>query len=72
MTRGVGGRSPSNITRHLRGMDFPANVQDLIEKARENNADDEVIRQLEQMPDQEYESMADVMAGFGQSGEEQD
>ncbi len=52
-------------------MDFPANLQDLIQKARDNNADDEVIQVLEQMPDQEFQSMADVMAGFGQSGEEQ-
>ena len=72
MTRGVGGRSPTNITKHLRGVDFPANLQDLIQKARDNNADDEVIQVLEQMPDQEFQSMADVMAGFGQSGEEQD
>lgn len=72
MTRGVGGQSPSNITRHLRGLDFPASKQDLLDRARSDNAEPEVLELLERMPDQEYQSMADVMKGFGQANDEDD
>lgn len=71
-TRGVGGASPSNITRYLRGVDFPARKQDLIRRARDDNAEDEVIRQLEQMPDQEFRSMSDVMSAVGQADRTED
>lgn len=71
MTRGTGGRSPINVTRHLRGIDFPARKKDLIEQARADDADDSIVRQLERMPDQEYQDMADVMAAYGQSDDEE-
>lgn len=61
--------SPKHVTRSLRGIDFPASKEDLIEKARSENAGEEVLRHLERMPDQEYQNMADVMRGFGQSNE---
>lgn len=67
--RGGSQVAPTSVTRHLRGIDFPASKQDLLEKARSENAGDEVIQQIERMPDQEYQSMADVMKGFGQSDE---
>jgi hypothetical protein len=63
--------SPVSVAKHLRGIDFPASKDDLLEKARSENAGEEVIHQLERMPDQEYTSMADVMKGFGQSDEEE-
>lgn len=67
---GEGTFSPKHVTKSLRGIDFPASKEDLIEKARSENAGDEVIRHLERMPDQEYQNMADVMRGFGQSSDE--
>lgn len=69
MTKGVGGGSPSNLAHQLRGIDFPAGKQELIDVARRHKAGDEVIRQIERMPDQEYRSMADVMVGFGHIGD---
>lgn len=66
---GEGAFSPKQVTKSLRGIDFPASKEDLIEKARSENAGEEVIRHLERMPDQEYQNMADVMRGFGQSNE---
>lgn len=65
MTRGMGGHSPANVAHHLSGIDFPANKQDLVRHAKEKNADQEVIQVLDQMPDQDYGSMADVMKGVG-------
>lgn len=67
MTRGVGGHSPANVTHFLKGIDFPAKRADLLRHARQNNAEQEVLQEIEQMPDQEYGSMADVMKGFGKN-----
>lgn len=66
MTRGVGGHSPSNVVKYLKGIDFPADVNGLIKQAQKNHADKEVIDELKNMPDEEYGSMADVMKGYGQ------
>lgn len=66
MARGVGGHSPSNVAQYLKGIDFPAHLQDMIQQAQKNHADKEVIEELKNMPDQEYGSMADVMKGYGQ------
>jgi Protein of unknown function (DUF2795) len=65
MTRGVGGRSPANITHHLKGIDFPASRKDLERHAKKNDADEEILEVIRQMPDEEYGSMADVMKGVG-------
>lgn len=65
MTRGMGGHSPANIAHHLSGIDFPASKQDLVKHAKEQSADQEVLDVLNQMPDQKYGSMADVMKGVG-------
>ncbi|WP_349570591.1 DUF2795 domain-containing protein [Azotobacter salinestris] len=65
MTRGMGGHSPSNISHHLKGIDFPAQKSDLVKQAEQNGADDDVLDTLKQMPDERYENMADVMKGYG-------
>jgi hypothetical protein len=66
MTRGVGGHSPANITKHLKGIDFPAHLDDLVKQAKKNHADQEVIEEIKNLPDQEYHSVADIMKGYGQ------
>ncbi|MFC0709819.1 DUF2795 domain-containing protein [Azorhizophilus paspali] len=65
MSRGMGGHSPSNISHHLKGIDFPAGKHDLLKQAERNSADEDVLDTLKQMPDERYESMADVMKGYG-------
>jgi len=67
MTRGMGGQSPSNVTHNLRGIDFPAKKKDLVEKARSNGAEDQVVELIEAMPDDEYGSMADVMRHYSEA-----
>lgn len=65
MTQGMGGHSPSNILHHLKGVDFPADKNSLIEQAQKNNAEGDIVDILRQMPDQQYQSMADVLKGVG-------
>lgn len=66
MTRGLGGQSPANVTHHLKGIEFPAKKQDLIKHAQKNDAPPEAVEMIEAMPDETYETMADVMKGYGQ------
>ena len=58
--------STATIAQALSGIDFPANKNDLVEHARKNKADTEVIEALNEMPDERYTSMADVFKGVGQ------
>lgn len=66
MPRGMGERSPANIASFLEGINFPASKDELVDHAEDNNAPQDIIDVLEQLPDQEYTSMADVMSGMGQ------
>jgi hypothetical protein len=65
MPRGVGGGSPANVAKFLKGIDFPASKQDLVKHAKKNNAEKPVLEELDNMPEGEYGNMADVMKGFG-------
>jgi hypothetical protein len=67
MTRGVGGHSPSNVSMHLKGIDFPAHKQDLIEQAKRNRADRDVMEVINSMQDHEFRNMADVMKAYGEA-----
>jgi hypothetical protein len=67
MTRGVGGESPANVATFLKGIDYPAGKQQLLDHAKQNGAEQAVLDKLEQLPDRQYENMADVMKGYGQS-----
>lgn len=60
-------RSTGAIAQSLRGIDFPCDRGRLIEHARGNKADREIIDVLEQMPDERYTSMADVFRGVRMS-----
>lgn len=64
--------SPIDLARHLRGIDFPVQKEDLIQHARDNNADEAVLREMEAMPEQEFRSMKDVTRAMGHAEDEQD
>ncbi|MBK1988915.1 DUF2795 domain-containing protein [Sphaerospermopsis aphanizomenoides BCCUSP55] len=58
--------SAVDISRSLSGIDFPANKQKLVNHARDKNASQEIIEILQEMPEREYDNMADVEHEFGQ------
>jgi len=64
--------SPVEIDSYLKGVDFPADLDELIEHASQNGAPLDVINMLEQMPDREYGSAADVAKGYGQAYDEEE
>jgi hypothetical protein len=68
MTRGLGGHSPANVTHHRKGVDFPASKDDLLERARNNDAGQDVLDISETFPeDGEFETLADVMEAYGET-----
>ena len=59
--------SPTEVQKALKGADYPASRDELIELAQENEAPDEVIEDLEEnLSEEEYESPAAVMAELGE------
>jgi hypothetical protein len=52
--------NPIEIEKCIKGVQFPADKQDIINKARENRAREDVMRMLEQLPDQEYRRPTEI------------
>ncbi len=64
---GSTGQSPTNITQYLKGIDFPCNKNDLINRAKQNGAEHTVITLLQSIGDRQYMDMADVMKSYNQA-----
>ncbi|HIH75096.1 MAG TPA: DUF2795 domain-containing protein [Methanosarcina sp.] len=63
------GSPPIETQKALKGMDYPAEKQEILKKAKENNAPQEVMQILENLPEREYENAADVSKEFsGETG----
>lgn len=56
--------NPIQIQKYLKGVDYPARRAQLIEHARQQGADDNICASLEQLPDEEFETPADVSQAF--------
>ncbi|HEX6959157.1 MAG TPA: DUF2795 domain-containing protein [Ferrovibrio sp.] len=72
MARDIADISPAEITRHLKGIDFPVTKDGLVEQARENGADEMVAELLDALPDREYDDMADVMEAYDRLNSEEE
>lgn len=59
--------SAAKITHFLEGMDFPANRQQIIDYARDNNAPPDVLDMLRHMPEGTYYSMAGIWEAVGRA-----
>lgn len=67
MTGGVGGESPSNVEKYLKGVEYPATKQDLLEQARGNDVPREIIDILERIDMEQFGGAQDVMKGYGRT-----
>lgn len=54
-----------DVQKALKGANYPADKQSLIETAKANGASDDVLKRLDALPDEEYQSPADVSKGVG-------
>jgi uncharacterized protein DUF2795 len=58
--------NPIQLQKFLSGVDYPARKQDLVDRARQQGADDNVLKTLEQLPRDRFNSPNDVSEAFGQ------
>jgi hypothetical protein len=57
--------SPIQVQKYLSGIDYPASKQDIIGRAREEGASQEIIATLEKMPGDRFNSPNDVSQAIG-------
>lgn len=57
--------SAAGVATALKGISFPSDRDGLVQQARENDAPDEVLGLIEDIPDQDFDSMADVTRAVG-------
>lgn len=58
--------NPIQVQKDLKGIDYPASKQDLIDHAKKHGADKEVQSLLNEIPEQDYETPAEVSKALGQ------
>ena len=56
--------NPIQIQKYLKGVDYPASKEQLIENARKLGADENICASLEQLPDDDFQTPADVSEAF--------
>lgn len=57
--------NPIQLQKFLKGMDYPAAKEELVEHARDQGADENALSVLERLPDEPYETPADVSKAVG-------
>jgi hypothetical protein len=58
--------NPIQVQKYLSGIDYPARKEDLIKRAEEQGADEELLSTLNSIEDEEFETPADVSKAIGQ------
>lgn len=57
--------NPIQVQKYLKGVDYPASKEDILKMAEEHGADEELYASLEQLPDQQFDTPADVSQALG-------
>ncbi len=60
------GGMTTEIEKALKGINFPASKQDLVQQAKQNNASQNVIQTIQNLPMDRFNSPVDVQKAFGQ------
>ena len=57
--------NPIEVQKALKGVDYPAKKDDIVRNAKERGADSDILKALENLPDQEYNKPTDVNQALG-------
>lgn len=60
--------SPIAVHKYLHGLEYPAERQEIIDKAEEEGADADILHLLQRLPDREYESPVEVASAVARLG----
>lgn len=58
------GPSVADMTHALRGVNFPANKNELRQQAQSNNAPEEIISAIDHLPEEQFGTMAEVARAY--------
>jgi hypothetical protein len=58
--------NPIQVQKFLSGMDYPASKEEIVDHAKSKGADENIIQTLEQLPDESFETPADVSKAIGE------
>jgi hypothetical protein len=64
---GATAAAPVQAQKFLGGLDYPVRKQQIIEKAKANGAERQIIAMLERLPDREYEGPAGISRELGKT-----
>jgi hypothetical protein len=64
----MGGHSPANIMHHLKGIHFPVQKRELVQQAKRNGTEEDIMEILNDIPDQGFASIAEVLKAVGGAG----
>ncbi|RPI25549.1 MAG: DUF2795 domain-containing protein [Acidobacteria bacterium] len=59
--------NPIQLQKYLKGINYPATQKDILDTARKNKADDNILDTLGQLPDREYKNPAEISKEIGKS-----
>jgi len=59
-------QSLRSVVQYLKGLDLPADKQEIIDCAVRNHAPQDVVDLLQQLPNERYEGMDDVWRAIGE------
>lgn len=57
--------NPIQLQKYLKGVHYPARQRDIVEAARRNRADQNILDTLDQLPDRQYKNPAEVSKEIG-------
>jgi hypothetical protein len=57
--------NPIQVQKFLGGMNYPANKDEIVKHAKSKGADDNIMETLEQLPEESFETPADVSKAIG-------
>lgn len=58
--------NPIQIQKDLKGVDYPVSKQDLVKHAQQQGANQDVQSVLEQLPERQYDTPAEVSKAIGE------
>jgi putative membrane protein len=61
--------NPVQVQKFLKGVDYPASKQDLIDNAKNLGADENVCSSLEKLPDEDFQTPAEVSQAIGKQSD---
>jgi len=53
------------IAGAMKGVDFPADRDQIVEQAKSNGAPDQVVEEIGKLPDGDFQNVAEVMSAIG-------